>query len=436
MTPRRIFREPPPPPPIVMPEVVAHVSISPVLHRPCLVGGTNVKPSYALKTDWLKQHCIQHPYVTTASPVGMMVSYEGAYTCLALLTIAGVGEVELAKNCLDEWVKLQKADGSYSQRFAPHLNAVGSHDEWEDLQVDSGAACLSWAMAKYDKDNASEIYKAPVQLAFNFLREAQYGFAYLGYPLLLCNHRIKGKWNYVAFAADCAEVLLATKFVLDAYGADLKSEAGYSIKTFGNDLYYAMANYCYRGDAFRYFSTVYPYTAMPWGMEGYGLKEKYTFAQAMCPWSIYEWANSAYCTADDYSALAEKAIDFINAITIGRWGGYQYSPFYGAEDEDKREYAVYTAFMAMAMSSVNAAKYADKITAARNFIKWLALDDGRVYDSVDENGVLRSSSKLVIQPAFIPKYYSPPVIPGVGAPTEEAWQFLGHSVATGLLAGA
>ena len=430
------YIRPPPTEPVVLPPALSNLAVTPIYTRPSLINGTQVKASYALKRDWMKQHCIQHPYVTTASPCGMMVSYEGSYMCLSLMNLDWTGEKALVKACLDEWVKLQKADGSWSQSFMPYLNEAGEHEEWEDLQVDSGAACLSWAMSDYDKRNASVIYKEVVRKAFNFLREAQYVFSSQGYPSLLCNQRLKGDWNYVAFAADCAEVLLATKFVLDAYGGDLTNEAGYSIKTFGNDLYYAIANYCYRGHAYRYFSTVYPYLAMPWGMEGIGLKEKYVFAQAVTPWAIHSWANSAYNTAPDYSYLAEIVIDFINTMGVGRWGGYMYSPFYAAMDENKLEYTIYTAFMAMAMNAVNATKYADKITASRNFINWMALADGRVFDTVDENGILRASSKLAVQPEVVERYYAPPVTEGVGTPTVEAWMFIGHNVAVGLLAGA
>ena len=79
---------------------------------PVLQYGSITKPKYAAKTDWIKQFCIQMPYVTAASPSGKMVSYEGAYMLLTLLKNAGSGEVDLAKSCLDEWVKLQKSDGS------------------------------------------------------------------------------------------------------------------------------------------------------------------------------------------------------------------------------------------------------------------------------------------------------------------------------------
>ena len=430
------YFKPPPVEPVILPPALSDLAVTPIQTRPCLINGTQIKSSHALKRDWMKQHCIQHPYVTTASPGGMMVSYEGSYMLLALMSVDWAGEKVLVKGCLDEWVKLQKPDGSWTQCFMPYLNVEGSHDEWEDLQVDSGAACLSWAMADYDKRNASTIYKEVVRKAFVFLRACQTSFMEQGYPPLLCNHRLKGAWNYVAFAADCAEVLLATKRTLDTYGADLTNTDGYSIKTYGNDLYEAVATYCYRGDEFRYFSTVYPYLAMPWGMEGIPLKEKYVFAQAICPWAIYEWAKSPYNTKPDYSALAEKTIDFINTLAVGRWGGYMYSPFYAAADEDKREYPIYTAFMALAMNAVNATKYADKIQACKNFVKWMALPDGRVYDTVDENGILRASSKLAVAPLVIERYYAPPVESGVGAPTVEAWMFIGHNVAIGLLAGA
>jgi len=394
---------------------------------PVLQYGSISKPSYPLSTSWLKQYCIQMPYVTCASPSGKMVSYEGGYMLLALLTKAGSGEVVLAKNCLDEWVKLQKTDGSWSQQYEPYLNAAGSHDETLDLQVDSGAAMLAWAMSKYDKDQGTTTYKATVQKAFNFLRDCQYYFLVNQGVKLLCNQRLNGSWNYSSFAGDCGEVLLAAKACLDAYGADTLNEAGYSIKTFANDLYYAMVLCHWLGDAFRYFRTEYPFGVIPWGMEGYALKQKMPFVAAMASWSIYAWAKSPYLEASDYSEIATKALDFINTITVGRWGGYLYSPYYGEPGETKKEYPVYTAFMAMAMNAVDASRYSHMIDRCKALIQWLALPDGRVFDSVDEDGYLYVAE--VLDPTA-------DLIPGVAAPTIEAWQFLGHDVACGLLAGA
>ena len=393
---------------------------------PILVWTTNVKTKNDLSTDWLKRYCIQMPYVTCASPSGMMVSYEGAWMLLALLTKAGVGEVALAKNCLDEWVKLQKADGSWSQQYYPYQNADDLHDEYENLQVDSGAAMLAWAMSKYDKDNATTIYKTTVQKAFNFLKAAIDAF-YTKYTVpLLCNQRKAGAWDYSAFSGDCAEVLLATKAALDAYGADLTSEAGDSVKTFGNDLYWGIANYCWLGDACRYFRTAYPPGVIPWGMEGILFTEKLSFTAAITSWAIYDWAKSPYLTKPDYSAIATKALDFINTITVGRWGGYLYSPYYGQPGETKKEYPIYTGFMAIAMNVVDATRYAHMIARCKNFIKWCALPDGRVYDTADEDGYLAASWEL--DPLAVH-------VPGVASPAVEAWQFLAHNVSIGLLAG-
>ena len=115
---------------------------------------------------------------TLASPTGNMNSYEGGYIALALIEKNGSGERDLARDILDLWASLQNADGSWYQQYNPYLNASGVHESVEqidetysgDLKVDSGAALLAWAMARYDEVTSGTRYQSVVRKAMNFLR--------------------------------------------------------------------------------------------------------------------------------------------------------------------------------------------------------------------------------------------------------------------------
>lgn len=364
------------------------LTVQPMLIRAALLNGVDVKSKTALVTDYLKQCCIKPPYVTVAGPSGTMVSYEGGYVIKALIYKAGTGEVALAKNCLDEWVKLQKANGSWSQRYYPVLNKDGSHDEMEDLQVDSGAGVLAWAMADYDASvgAGSAVYKTPVQKAMGFLRDLQYQAAVAGIPAFLVNMVKGGVYDTVALLGDCGECLMSMKACLDQYGADLTTDDGYSVKTMANDLYEAIGLYGYAGDVGRYWYTSYPVGEQP--LVPFTYKEKMTLVQAMVSQAVYEWYNSGYCTKPDYTEYCEKCLDCCLCLNHGKWGGFLYSPYYGLADETKDEYTTYTALMVRAMDSVNSTKYADYITAGRNFLKWMHLEGGRVFDFVHPHGEL------------------------------------------------
>ena len=350
--------------------------------------GQSQKTANPLTTDYIKA-CIVPSYITTASPTGMMVSYEGGYICRALIYKAGSGEVALAKSCLDVWVSLQKADGSWSQQYYPYLNSSLSHDEYEDLQVPAGVGLLCWAMAAYDNvigAGTSVIYKSAVQLAYNFLRAAQLALYNAVGSALFCNQRKAGVWNYAALAADCGEVLLATMAVLDQYGPTLLNQAGYSIATFGNDLYESIATLLYLGDAYQYYRTEYPADVSVWGLTT--IKQQISFSQALCAWAVKLWAGKAYRTGSDYSAQAEKVIDKSVSLCMGKWGGFFYSPYFAAADEFRNEYPNYSALMAMSMSAVNSSKYAVQITRIKRFIQWAALDKGEVHDYVRPNSMM------------------------------------------------
>jgi hypothetical protein len=344
------------------------------------------KPPQDLTTEYLKEQCILPNYTTVASPIGMMVSYEGGYIARALIYKAGSGEVALAKNILDVWAAHQKSDGSWSQQYWPYLNAAGLHDEYENRQVDSGAALLAWAMAEYDKaiGAGSVVYKTYVQLAFNFLRDAQYYHTVAHGTNLLCNQRKDGIWNTAALGADCGEVLLATAAVLDQYGSTLTNQAGYSIATFGNDLYYSIAVSLYTGDATRYYQTEYPLSGAIWGLDV--VKQQISFTQALCAWAIKNWAGKAYRTGSDYSSQAEKVLDKSLALCMGKWGGIMYRPYDNTATESRDEYTTYAALMAQALNAVNASKYANQINRLRHFIKVAALSKGEVHDHVSPSG--------------------------------------------------
>jgi hypothetical protein len=97
-----------------------------------------------------------------------------------------------------------------------------------------------------------------------------------------------------------------------------------------------------------------------------------------------------------------------------------YCPYYGASDEIQDEFAGYAALMALAMNAVNSTKYANHIAKTKTFLQWMALDDGRVYDCVDKDGILWIAKTDAFDPILM----------------EEAYGFLSVASALALLAGA
>jgi hypothetical protein len=395
------------------------LTVQPMLTRPAILDGINVKTKIALVTDYLKQCCIKPPACTVAGPAGTMNSYEGGYMCRALILKNGSGERDLARDCLDHWVTLQKANGSFSQSYYPGLNVSGTHDEVEDLQVDSGTAVLCWAMAEYDNigGGGGTRYKTVVQKGMAFLKELQTHILNKWGVYLLSNMIKDGIYDDVALYADCGECLLAIKAILDTYGAGLTDSNGSSVATLGNDLYDAIGYYAYAGDGGRYWFTGYPDGQQP--LVTFTYKEKLVVCQALTSWAVYVWYHSAYNTKPDYTGPCEKTLDCALCLSHGKWGGFIYSPYYGLKDETLYEYVTYTALMVMSMNAVNASKYANYITAGTNFLKWLHLGDGRCFDFVRPSGELDVGRVLVA---------------GIQAKEEFGWLALNPALA--LLAGA
>lgn len=383
--------------------------------NPNLISGTLVKGTNNLVTTYLKESCIPAGDVAVAAPTGNMNSYEAGYICKALIFKNGTGERTLAKAILDLWASLQNADGSWYQQYNPYLNAAGVHEKvtWiapgvsGDLKVDSGAAMLACAMSEYDAIGSTTIYKAVVQKALGFLRDLQYAHQVAHGTGLIANLIQDGVIDTMAFSADSSECLLAMTAALTTYGDPLLTTSGYNVKTMANDVYYYLCVSTWTGDAGRYYATTYPI-----GMGGF--QEKISFTQALCSWANYVFGTSAFRTVTDFTSQAEKCLDFITTLTAGQWGGQMYNPYTGAAGETQDEFAGYTSLMALAMNAVNASKYAPQIALSINFLKWLALSDGRIYDRVEKTGALWISK--------------------VG--TEEAYGFLSLSVAQALLAGA
>jgi len=268
-------------------------------------------------------------------------------------------------------------------------------------------------MADYDKATSGTRYQTVVRKALQFLRDLQYAHTVAHSTSLIANLVCEGTVDTVALAADCAECLLAMTAAMDAYGDTLTTYSGYSVKTMANDLYYSMCNVSWQGDSGRYYATSYPIgeqTEIP-----FTYKEKISYTAALCAWANYVFANSGFRTTTDYSSQAEKALDFINTITAGQWGGQMYCPYTGTADETQEEYSGYTALMTIAMNAVNSTKYATMITKSIALLRWMALSDGRVYDAVKRDGELLVSKV---------------------SQSEEGYGFLSLAAAVGLLAGA
>jgi hypothetical protein len=389
--------------------------------KPSLISGATVKSSNNLVTTYLKNSCILPGAVAVASPTGNMNSYEAGYIAKALIYKNGSGERDLAKAVLDEFAELQNADGSWYQQYNPYLNSSNLHDRVTtiggqysgDLKVDSGAALLAWSMSDYDKIGSTTIYKEVVRKALQFLRDLQYAHTVAHGTGLISNLVYEGTTDTVALAADCAECLLAMVAAMDAYGDSLTTSGGYSVKTMANDVYYSLCTSSWQGDSGRYYATSYPIgeqTEIP-----FTYKEKISYTAALCAWAVYVFSNSGYRTVGDYSAQAEKALDFINTVTAGQWGGQLYCPYTALADETQEEFSGYTALMTIAMNAVNSAKYSLMIDRSKGLLRWMALADGRVYDVVKPDGTLLVSRISLL---------------------EEGYGFLSLPIAQGLLAGA
>jgi hypothetical protein len=363
--------------------------------KPALICGATIKESFNLTTTYLKQYCVLPGAIAVAAPTGNMNSYEGGYIALALIEKNGTGERDLARDMLDLFATIQNADGSWYQQYNPYKNASGVHERVEtigggysgDLRVDSGAAMLAWAMARYDQVTSGTRYQTVVRKAMQFLRDLQYAHTVAHSTGLIANLIYEGDIDTYALAADCTECLLAMTKAMDAYGDSLTtSPGGYSVKTIANDVYYSLATVLWVGGGNDYYHTSYPTDGQT--MIPFTFKEKLSYTAALCAWAKYVFANSGYRTTSDYSSQCEKALDFILPLTSGQWGGQMYAPYYGAADETQEEFSGYTALAILGCNAVNATKYADDVSKMKAFLKWIALEDGRLFDLVDVDGRL------------------------------------------------
>jgi hypothetical protein len=325
---------------------------------------------------------------------------------------------------LDLFADNQNADGSWYQQYNPYKNSDGKYGHVEeiaagvsgDLKVDSGAALLAWAMSRYDQETSGTRYQTVVRKACSFCGTCSMRIWWSIRRIFWRTLVLEGVADTYAFAADCAECLLAMKAALDAYGDSLTTDpGGYSVKTMANDLYYSMCTATWIGDGEDYYHTSYPVDGEV--LVPFAFKEKLSYTQALCSWANHEWANSGYLTVSDYSSQCELCLDFILPLTSGQWGGVFYSPFYGGVDEAQEEFSGYTALMIIACKAVDSGKYADAVARMAAFLKWVALGDGRLFDCADVNGRLWRAKVAT------------------SGGVEEAYGFLSLPVAQALLAG-
>jgi hypothetical protein len=387
-----------------------------VFPRWVLTNGFQFKNEEPITTDYIKEGIILPTKVPVADPTGGIASYEAGWVCRALIKANGPGELDLAGDVLTQMANIQYSDGSWEQIYYPlriangkHASTVREGSPYKDIQVDSGAGLLVWAMAEYDKAKGTTTFKSTVQKAFNFLRECQIQH-HNQYPssYLLANQRwnyIAGSpvWNYAAFACDSAECLMGAYAALDAYGADLTSENGYSVKQWANDVYQSLI-LCWTGSSNptdlddAYFRTEYPPGAEMWLMPAGVVPQGISYVQGMTALAIYTFAKGPFRNVgvQDYSYLCERALNFACALTQGKWGGFYYHPIgkgWGAGIKGDGwglydEFPSFTALMIMGMSVVNPTLYARQIRRARRFIRLAAFPGGIIANRIKIDGTI------------------------------------------------
>jgi hypothetical protein len=298
----------------------------------------------------------------------------------------------LVKTSLDELAEMQLGDGSFYQQYYPTRTTAGQYQySGTALRVDSGASLVIIAMAQYDIKKSSTIYISYVQKSFAFLRtcQVQHYNAYGKYLLanLVTGEYPSGVWTTYAFAADCAEALIAAKYALDAYGDTLLDSNGYSVKTFANDLYNDMITFWKGGlsgdQDDNYFETAYPtQVAFPAAL---------SFTQGLVARAIHLWYHSAYNTKPDYTYACARAMNYAIALMTGKWGGFRYHPtlspgtvYFGGTEE----LIAYTACMLLGMVEVDTVTYINRIAEAKAFIEFATEDDGRVWNERKISGAL------------------------------------------------
>jgi len=341
--------------------------------------------------DFAKQTLILPQGAPVHDPSGVIAPYEGGLLLWSLLEYSDTTD-DLVKKALDELVKIQLPDGSWYEQYYPTRKTDGTYDYTSTPnRVDSGAALTAIAMSRYDAKHISTIYKTIVQNALSFLRacQARHNSVY-GKNLLanLINGVYPaGTWVDYAFAADCAESLLAMKIAMDTYGDTLTTSGGYSVKTMANALYADFTAFWTGGLSGDLddspFQTAYPAQST--------FPAAISFTQGLVARAIYEWVHSGYNTSSNYEPFCKRALNYAIALMTGKWGGFWYHPsgqggtvsFGGTE-----EVFAYTALMTLGMHIVDSTTYADRILKHKAWMDSLTEDDGRVYNEQRLNGVL------------------------------------------------
>jgi hypothetical protein len=380
-------------------------------------------PPYEPTTTYLESVAILPDGTIVAAPTGNVVCYEAGYALLALMAKNASGVMTIVEKSLDAYVTLQNSDGSWYQQYNAVINSSGTHDRVAmvdathtgDLKVDSGCALLINAMATWDKANSQTRYETAVQKGLAWLHTLQYAHLVADGNTMIANEIYQGTTDTVAFSADTAECLLAMQAALNAYGSGLTGSDSYSVKTLANDTFYALIGFAYRGDAVRAYATTNPIgtnTTIP-----FDYKENISYAQALCALAVFKWSSDANNTVGSYATQAVNVIEQAEGLTHGQWGGQLYVPYLGNSDENQNEYAGYTAFMYIAMKTINATAYAAILTEYKNFIYDMCMSDGKVYDQCDKYGVMYIS-----------------ILSAPGAALVEGYGFLTLAAALALLA--
>lgn len=245
-------------------------------------------PVASISLDYMKRLLLATG-VPQADPGGMVVTYEGGYAILALMFKDWVNEKTLAKSMLDKMVDLQNADGSWYQQYYPYKY----FGKYEDRKVDSGTAMLCWAMADYDKRNASTTYLTPWRKGAAFLKSLEWVIS--DYASFVYNQVIEGVKEELAFTADMAEVILMLLKGLDAYGENTTDINGNSMKAYVEKIIQGVDLYLWREGDF-YYQTEYPLGAESEAKKDEDgnpvyvtFKQLLTYTQALYAWAAKTW---------------------------------------------------------------------------------------------------------------------------------------------------
>jgi len=348
--------------------------------------------------DFAKQTLLLPTGPPIHDPSGSITPYEGGLLLWGLLEYGDTTD-DLVNAALEKFVGMQLADGSWYQQYYPTRETGGSFGQTGiPYRVDSGAACIAIATARYDAKHTSTTYKTAVQKAMSFLRAAQVRHNSVYGKNLLANLidgiYPAGTWTDYAFAADCAESLLSMKIALDAYGDSLLTSGGYSVKTMANALYEDFDEFWMGGlsgeNDDKPYRTTYPIQSeFPLAI---------SFTQGLMARAIYEWVHSGYNTGSNYEPFCKRAMNFAIAVMSGKWGGFWYHPtgwegtvYYAGSEE----VFAYTALMTLGMHIVDSTTYVNRILGHKTWMDSLIEDDGRVYNEQRLNGALIPGTSTV-----------------------------------------